>query len=411
MSFLNRKLTLEPVIAVIVFHACILRVVYIANYNSYALAMCLPVIAYLLINYRSIPNRFFRFNLFVVGMCCLMLFSSLVNSGYNFRGAFLFALKVLLLFLFLECQCSKNRLFETALIFCALSYLYLILVYLSVCQDSLIAYKNGLNYLVGSKFSVSYLSIFACGMLMFICRQECLSTRFLSKLIMLAGFAFSLFMTSFVHCNTGSIGLTLFGLFCCLRASISRIVYKPSVVLTVALVSALSLLLFSEIITSNEAVRSFITDALNRDPSLSGRTLVYSRVLRYVRGGFLFGYGYNSVYALLGQSIAISSDWFAADAQDALLEYLLYFGIVGLLFLLTLIALVFSSAKRSSDSCRYGSFPFVIAIYVFLMLGSAEITINMYFFAFLAFLNSLTVDNERDGNPGEVNGGGILYGI
>ncbi len=40
MSLLDRRLGIDPLLAIIVFHACIVRLMYVPNYNAIATYLC-----------------------------------------------------------------------------------------------------------------------------------------------------------------------------------------------------------------------------------------------------------------------------------------------------------------------------------------------------------------------------------
>ena len=92
------------------------------------------------------------------------------------------------------------------------------------------------------------------------------------------------------------------------------------------------------------------------------------------------GYGYNNSYSILYPLIQ------APNTQNALVEWWFISGLIGLGLLLTSIYINFENMKKNYAK-KFNEDSFIMGIYIFLILGSIEITIGTAFFVLLLFSN------------------------
>ena len=84
--------------------------------------------------------------------------------------------------------------------------------------------------------------------------------------------------------------------------------------------------------------------------------------------------------------MTFSAAGYALNAQNAILEYCLYFGIVGVFLLYWFVCHILSVARsQSSGGEPWRGYIALAGLYVLTLLGMVEITINVQFFAYLAF--------------------------
>jgi O-antigen ligase len=111
---------------------------------------------------------------------------------------------------------------------------------------------------------------------------------------------------------------------------------KTAIALGIAVISACTILVWANISFLPELLRS-----IGRDPTLTGRTAVWSVVMQSILKRPLLGYGFYAFWlGLKGESAnaIIGVHWFFGYAHNGLLELVLQLGVVGLvLFLITLV--------------------------------------------------------------------------
>lgn len=411
MSILNRKLSLDPLLVFIVFHACIVQLMYVPSYNTIATCLCVFLLFTMLPKLRILFGGVCaRVNLILLAMSFAMVMSSIAN-GYNLDGTLLFIARINLLIWFVELQARNGRLRDTAAVFFLCGVIYLLATWWFILVDPLRAWRNDSYYLVGSKFSVSYLCLFTLVMYAIAFsggRHKLISFLALAGMCILA-----ILLIFRVNCTTGVFGIVLLIVFVALRKTFAHFLPSPTFFVGASVVATFVLLLFSEAITRVGIVSDFITDFLGKSVTLTGRLYVYDHVLPFLMQSPLLGNGYNSVYVLFDGQMTFSATGYALNAQNAILEYCLYFGIVGVALLYWFVCHILSVARdQPSDGASWRGYIALGGLYVLTLLGMVEITINVQFFAYLAFYYALSVDCS-DARAGEVRmaaetrGGGI----
>lgn len=384
------KININFFISIILFHSIILKLYYFDyNYNLVSFGLLGIVLIYLSTKYKIIFSNHNKWiNLFLIVISFFMLCSSLINM-YNLDGTILYIMRINTLFWFFEYVASTGNIRQVSKTFFFLSLIYLIMTYYYILMDPLMAWKNNLYYLIGSKFYVSYIALFSISMFLYT-YDESIKNHLTMKIIVILLFIFSYILISRVKCSTGLVGLILLVLLICGKKCFEKRIHKFYIFLTVTIISSSILLLFNKIINI-PAISNFITNVLSRDITLTGRTIVYGSIFGYLKKSMLLGYGYNSVYNLFNNTMKIGNQTYALDAQNAILEYILYFGIIGVFLLFLFIYFIFLKYKgKVKLTNEYYFFAF---LYVLIILGMAEITINMLFFTTLAFIYCLK--NEK----------------
>lgn len=390
MSLLDRRLGIDPLLAIIVFHACIVRLMYVPNYNAIATYLCVFLLLIMLPKLRILFGGVYaRINLMLLAMSFSMVLSSLFNA-YNFDGTLLFIARINLLTWFVELQAKKGKLRGVAAIFFLCCVAYLLATWWLMLSDPLMAWRNDSYYLVGSKFSVSYLCLF--GLVMYVISFGGGKRKAFSSFVLIVMCALSVLLILRVNCVTGVFGIVLFIILLVFRRTLEPFLRRPIVFVGTSLVATFVLVLFSEAITHIDFVADFITGFLGKSVSLTGRLYVYEHMVPFLVQSPVLGHGYNSVYVLFDGKMIFSKTGYALDAQNAMFEYYLYFGIVGVLLLYWFVCHSLSVIRNSSSAGRawQGYIP-LVGLYVLTLLGMVEITINVQFFAYLAFCYALSV--------------------
>lgn len=391
MRLIDRKLSLNPLLSIAVFHACVVRVVYIPGYNTIASVLCAIILCVMLLRVKKIFSEpYLKVNLLLFAMSAVMVVSSLLNS-YNMNGTLLFIARLNLLTWFLEIQCSEGRIRSTATVFFLCCVVYLLITYYYIVSDPLMAWRNELNYLVGTKFSVSYLALF--GLIMYVIAAG-RSIKTIPRAVLFAALCvLALLLALRIDCNTGAIGIVLFMLAIAFKPVLEHPLHKPITYLVTSIFVTFILFAFGEIVLHVGFVSDVITNVFGRSSDLSGRTYVYEHVFPFLVNSPLFGYGYNSVYALFEGVMMFSATGNALDAQNAILEYCLYFGLVGVALLYCYICFVLSrGARHIAEGDDWGRYVSLVGLYVLTILGMAEITINVQFFAYIALYAALSAE-------------------
>lgn len=236
------------------------------------------------------------------------------------------------------------------------------------------------TYLIGTKFSVVYLHIYLLAFyLLKYSFGKLLSPRQIVMLIILSFMAICVSIR--IDCNTGIIGSMLLVVFVLIfwiyRDKVLKAFSSPLLFLVFIFGSGIIAFLLERIIQT-PAITNLITNTLERDLTLTGRTEIFSLYTLKMAGHWLWGYGYGNAYT-------VSMGLFGyADAQNALLQWILQVGIIPIIFLVLLWANIMHHVSMRKDLIKI--MPIIALIYVFIILGTVEITYSMNFFLWMGLL-------------------------
>jgi len=160
---------------------------------------------------------------------------------------------------------------------------------------------------------------------------------------------------------------------------------SPSMLILMLLGSVFFPLLAGQII-SIPAVSRFVTSVLGRSATLTGRLNIFEIFGDKMQNFWLWGCG-------VGNGHAAATWLFGYDnAQNAIYQWLLEGGVFITAFLCALIVYVFHQLAQSER--REKLLPLIALIYVYVIMGAVEITINMSFILLLAVLFMLINETE-----------------
>lgn len=320
--------------------------------------------------YRKFNIAFFIF-IFISILSCIF-------SEINVAKSMLFFLKLIVLLIFTEYVHERKY---TKVVLKQYGFLYLIYVLIAIFVNFKypnLFILNEKNYLIGNKFSVSYSAFMSIIFLNAVIEKSFYKKNKL-RFYYIIIFIFFIYICYLVDCNTGILCFILYLLIN--HLNINKLKSGKKVIL-IAILSSMLLLVLGRYILNLSFVKHFIVDILNRDLTLSGRVQIYDNMFQMILKKIFLGYGYNNNYTILHSAIG------APNTQNALVEWVFNSGLIGLFFLLLSIYIVFEYHKKNSNSPQsiYTN-SLIVGIYVYLILGSIEITIGMYFFELLLFSN------------------------
>ena len=142
-----------------------------------------------------------------------------------------------------------------------------------------------------------------------------------------------------------------------------------------------------EMILNNGQIIRIVTVYLKRSLSLTGRTIIYTKMAGVMKHHWLLGYGYGSTYEICYSKIGF------ADTQNALMEWIMQIGIVGTLCLVGILVFAFSISTKVINKKQW--IWFGAYVYTMVFIGTVEITYTMYFFGMLVWFYMLGNEQER----------------
>ncbi len=251
------------------------------------------------------------------------------------------------------------------------------------------------SYLIGTKFTVSYMHMNLLT-LWAMQNQSVIHLKQFSRLWLCLGAVLLIAVSLRVSCMTGIIGCVL--LFVCLfwvksPKSQKRLrTLKSPVMMTLALFASLLFPFVSELVVSIPAVNYFIVEVLGRSENLTGRTNIFNLFSDKMTGHWLYGYGMGN------QNKAAMELFGYANAQNAILQWVLQGGMVATVALVIFMCVIFKRLNRAENYRR--AMPLVVLIYVYIVLGTVETTFNMSYLLWFGMIFMLISENER---PAEIS--------
>ena len=354
----------------------------------------------LLAQVKTISRVLLRKNYFAVLMsavvlCLLLVCSMLLNMDVSIgnsplRRTFRMVLYLMELFLYMivmaEKGCGKQ----------VVNFLFWYLLLLVALNDALmfsgvIRFRDGRyeNYLLGTKFIVAYLHMNLLTMWFIRSKMRARRVRFAkAKILLMALLIVAICLR--VDVMSGVLGcMALIALFILSGKPRGRKLFKLASPTILMLTLALSILFvfIAEWVINIPAVRFVVEDVLKRDTTITGRLNIYEDFIVNMRGHWLTGYG-------LGNGTAVARRLFGYNnVQNGVLDWVLQVGVFATGALLALVVVVFRQLSRRRGQALAPILPLVSLLYMYIILGMIETTMDMSFFLWVAMIFLLL--NER----------------
>ena len=384
------KVSLYPFLGVLLYLFCVIRFAYVPNINTISLIVGILIFLYLILKGAVFGNKkYIKINIALYLFCFFAIISSVINYK-NFDGTVLYCLKIIDILLFTEYVCELKCEKKMAIIYFVISTLLSAITIIYASIHPLAAWYNELNYFIGSKFLVSYNAL--ASVLFFAYGFDSIKKNgFIYKMMSMIMLLFNFYVCFKVKCSTGMVGIFFLFFFIILgirnKLMITGPLAKSSTAVLLIVLSTVLVLLFSNFIVNVPLIKYVIEDVFNKNSDLSGRLIVYNNIFNYFKGHWLFGYGFNNVYSIFKSTMKIRTNSYAYDSQNALLEYMLYFGIIGCAFFLNFVKKSFSNISRLNQEAARKKIYFLVGFYMMVFLGTVEITFNPLFYLFLSYIS------------------------
>ena len=331
-------------------------------------------------------KRYFYLLLTLLVICGLLIFSAYYNRATRIGNPPMRTTIRLVLYL-LELFFLMMWLAERGSSQFFLKYLFRYVLILTLATDALLftgimqSWAGSEHaFLVGTKFTVSYFHMNLLTLWFVQKRQQLVSDRKAKRIIWL-GVPLVTLVSVYINCITGIVGcLVLLVLFLLMNTKVQNTLMRLSSPVLLLLCLAVSLLFpfVADGITSLPVVRHVLTTVFGRDASLTGRLNIFEIFGAEMQGHWQWGFGFGN-----GNAASVRL-WGYANAQNALLNWILQVGIPITVLLVLLMVIIFRQIGKMSD--KRPCMPFVVLLYVYIILGSVEITFSMTFLLWLAII-------------------------
>lgn len=241
-------------------------------------------------------------------------------------------------------------------------------------------------YLIGNKFSVAYKHL---ELLMYFLILQGKEKKSIGNI-------FKVFLLCFIACltaikvqsATGIVGVIVFLILYFLVPE--RVLYNPVFFPSIIVGSAVFVFVIDSVLAWNP-ISSFITDFLNRDITLTGRTYIYAAIPKLIKGHLLFGYGYNTAY-----EVWTNYSWYTPNAQNGLINLIFEQGVFSAICIILFGIKSFSVVRKSVFYSRFKSMAVLIIVYS--IIAAVEIDIDFKFVAFLVIFSAIALLKNEMGD-------------
>ena len=365
------KIKLSQIVTIFIYFIAFVRIYYIDNFNTIRTVFMIFTAIFLIRYFKIyISTKYLKINVLLLCFLTIIIISALYNDMNGYRGVF-YAIQILEVFLFFEYVCENNILDNTLRLMKNLTLVLCIVSDLILVSSNNLFISSGGYYLIGNKFDISYIHIFLLALCIYFQKEKDVIYKIQNVVI----FVITIFITVKVDCSTGVIGTFILVILSLLNKYILKKLYNNKIAIGIVLF-AFSFFLIYTAILNNGFVKYIISDVLNRDITLTGRTRIYEEIFGVIEGKVLLGYGYGNSYEILMKKIA------APNTQNALLECIFNYGIIGALMLLVIYNNII---KNSQENTKI--YPIIAFVYMLTMIGMVEITLDLFFFSVLAIIN------------------------
>lgn len=374
---MNRiKFNLFKLTTLLLFLVVFVNINYMGLIYNYFVYAFLGIIAIFIVSkIKVIFSQNILINIMAIVFGVAAIFSSILTKDFpQIIRALVFAVKVVETVLFFNyCYITNKSQFVLK------RYLAYSLIFIAINDITMILFPSALlkfnNYFVGNKFSVCFLHLFSISLMLSLYNERLQVKHIIKeKCFVMLLFIVSLFTSIFVDCNTGTIGLLLVFCFIFFYRKHNNTLFRIRTFLLFLLAST-SIIFFLSSILKNNFIGYLLDNVFDRDITLSGRTNIYVNVMPIIKEKIWFGYGYGNIYKMLMDKIG------AADAQNGILQNILYYGVFGTTFLIALFCLILKKIEINNSK---NAFPMICFIYTLLILSSIEITIGLGFLGYLS---------------------------
>lgn len=341
-------------------------------------------IPFILGNVRK--KKYFYVILTLVSFCALLLVSAFFNRDPVYGSDSMHHTVRMVLFL-VELFALMIWIGETDKVEQTVDFLFRYVLLLVIVTDVLFltgikTFYSGRHeiFLIGTKFTVSYfhmnlLSLWFIRNNMHQYRQD--RTKRMAILLV----PFLLAVSVRVDCMTGVIGcLTLLVFFLLMNTRFQEYFLQLSspVWLVIFLLASVIFPFIAQKIVDIPVVTYLLESVMSRSTTLTGRLGIFETFLYKTHGHLLWGYG------LSNGNVAAERLFGCANAQNALLQWVLEAGLAVMLALVVLMVIIFH--QLSGSPRRYRMMPMVMLLYVYIILGMVETTFDMNVMLWLALV-------------------------
>ena len=255
-----------------------------------------------------------------------------------------------------------------------------------------IHYSDGVfeTYFIGTKFDLAYMHMNMMAMFFLQLKlgrrgkkDKKIPARLLGTFLII-----NVMVSLRADCNTGMLGSLLIAAIIFIADRSKRAANRLASVPFFAVMLAVSTLFAYYIfwILEQPIVQYIIVDKLGRSLTLTGRTDIFSAFPEVMKDNWTWGFGFGNSYPVCWSRFGYT------DVQNAILQWVLQIGVPATAAMCVMFCVIvrWYSRKRSITTLM----PVMALLYVYILLGTVEITVNYNFWLFIMLLLMLSCEDQ-----------------
>lgn len=372
------KIKISSLISIVFIHTIVIKLQCFKNYQTFSILLSVMLLLILITKIKVFDKKYIKIHILLLFFLITLLISA-INNKSNIMLGVSYAIKVADIYLYWE-YISNNRLQKTTMkkILIILGIYIIFNDILAIAKPNLFTPTNSILpvYLLGTKFTVAYLHLLFYSIYSsYMWNEKSFLNVKVTKIILLS---ITLIISIITECSTAIIGIIVMivmeKIIINKRKAINAFIFILTLLLSFLIIYQIGFLLQSK------PVQYVIINVLHEDLTLTGRMNIYNEISNILLEHKWLGYGYGKSYDIIMSRIGY------ADSQNALMECIINYGIVGTGVLLLIF---YFSIKLSNGNER--KLYIMIYLYAMVVMGVVEITINLLFM----FAVSMMIDESN----------------
>ncbi|WP_289128223.1 O-antigen ligase family protein [uncultured Clostridium sp.] len=359
--------------------------------SSYATIQRLAIIFLFLMVFpysiRCLKKMNLSIKLLVLLYMIMILISAIINRNEliitnTLIGGIMYAITFFELFIVFSTVVEKRSIGFIVRVFLYLTVFYIVITDLAILINFNM-FSNG-QYFIGNKFDVAYkhLELIVLVLMNQKINVEKRRNKRRNNNIIIILIVTGMIISYLINTMTGVISIVI--LVVILLFFKDKLLYNSMFFVLILVGSCLVILCADTILTWNP-IQNFIVNILNRDLTLTGRMTIYASIPNLIQGHLLFGYGYNTAY-----EVWTSYNQFMPNAQNGLINCIFEQGLIATIIIIILIKTIISKSHKSKILQKIYK-PIIALLYVYAILATIEITIDVVFMGWLVLFYTITL--------------------
>lgn len=372
----------------LLYHIVFVKFPYISNYTTVQrFATIFLFIIILPYSIRCLKRMNLNIKVLFLLYIIMILISAIINRNKlimtnTLVGGIMYAITFFELFVIFSKVVEKRSIGFIVKVFLYITFFYIIITDLLIIINTNMF--SGGYYFIGNKFAVAYkhLELIVLLLMNNKINKSMKRSNIIFNINIIIIIVSGITISYLINTMTGVVGMIILGVI--LLFFKDKVLYN-SILFTAILVGSCVFIIYADNILTWRPVQEFIINIMHRDLTLTGRMMIYASIPQLIQGHLLFGYGYNTAYEVWTNYIP-----YMPNAQNGLINCVFEQGLIATIIIILLIGTIIRKSHKSRN--LQGIYkPILALLYVYAILATIEITIDVVFIGWIALFYTITL--------------------